>query len=129
MNKRRFIVVCGLLGLLLVALMVLRARLRAKAYSGPGIRGNLFALEVAKAQWMEEHKGVDAWLTRQDLLPYLTRGTHWTLFEQAIRRTPAREIYIVNRTGAPVYAYVPGSERLLCVDSNDWKLIEEMKQK
>lgn len=129
MNKLCFIMVCGVLGLLLVAFMVLRGHARAKAYSGPGIRGNLFVLEVAKAQWMEEHKGADAWLTRQDLVPYLTRGTHLTSFEQAIRRTPAMEIYIVNRTGAPVYAYVPGSERLLCVDSNDWKLIVQMKQK
>jgi hypothetical protein len=115
------------LGLLLVAAMVVPALFRAKAYTGPGIHGNLVALEVAKSQWMADHKGVDAWLTRQDLLPYLTRHTQWTSFDQAIRRTPAGEIYIVNRTGAPVYAYVPGSERLLCVDSNDWKLVEQMK--
>jgi len=127
MKKWHVILIIVVLGLVLVAAMILPALSAAKSYSGPGIHGNLMYLEVAKAQWIDAHKGVDAWLTKRDLLPYLTNGTQKTLFEQVIRSTPEREIYIINKTGAPVYAYEPRSERLFCVDSNDWKLIEQMK--
>jgi hypothetical protein len=116
MKKWHVIVFIVLPGLLLIAALILPSL--SHGYSGPGIHGDLITLEVAKAQWEADHKGVDAWLTKRDMLPYLTRDTHWTSFEQAIR-TSRDVVYIINKTGAPVYAYEPKSERLFCVDSND----------
>lgn len=113
-------------GVVLLAVWVGPARSRAKAYSGPGIQGNLWILEVAKARWLDAHAGGSEWPTRQDLLPYLTNGTRYTAFDQVIRPRH-REIYIINKTGAPVYAYDPGSERLITASSNHLRLIEQVK--
>jgi hypothetical protein len=121
---RVILIVVG--GLVLLAAVILPALSRARLYSGPGIPGNLLTLEVAKARWVDEHPGGSEWPTKQDLLPYLTNGTRFTSFDQVIRPRN-REIYIINKTGAPVSAYDPRSERLFTVDSNRLHLIEQMK--
>jgi hypothetical protein len=111
---------------LLLAAFILPALSRARIYSGPGIQGNLFSLEIAKARWLDAHPNGSEWPTKLDLLPYLTNGTHFTSFDQVIRPR-SREIYIINRTNAPVCAYDPQSERLFTVSSNKWSIIEQMK--
>lgn len=101
---------------------VLSALAAAHAYSGPGIQGNLLVLEVAKARWVAAHKGGDEWPTLQEVLPYLTNG----MAKFSIRPVD-KEIYIINKVGAPVYAYVPKTERLYSVDTNKWELIKQME--
>ncbi|HYG35055.1 MAG TPA: hypothetical protein VEC99_09740 [Clostridia bacterium] len=68
--------------------------------------GNLIILERAKAQWQRDHQGAKEWPTKQDLLPYLCTDPQRTSFEQVILAKWG-EIYILNRIGAPVYAYFP----------------------
>jgi hypothetical protein len=82
------------------------------AYTGPGVQGNLIRLEVAKARWWNDHKGGAEWPTKKDLLPYLPNGAPWI---HAVHR----EIYIINKIGAPVYAYDERTEKLSSVSSND----------
>jgi hypothetical protein len=113
-------------GLGLLAIFVLPALSRARAYSGPGVQGNLLTLEVAKARWMDEHPGGSEWPTKQDLLPYLTNGTRLISFDQ-VNRPRNGEIYIINKTGAQVCAYDPKSERPFTVDSNQLQMIQQMK--
>lgn len=109
--------------LLLAAAFILPALSRARAYSGPGVHGKLVALEVAKARWADTHKSGAEWPTVADVSPYLTNGA--ARFWQV--RPVYKEIYIINKVGAPVYAYDPRTERLYCVSSNDLPLIEQMK--
>ena len=92
--------------------LLVAAALFQPAYTGPGIQGNLIRLEVAKARWWDDHKGGVEWPTKKDLLPYLTNGAPWIHPRHG-------EIYIINKTGAPVYAYDERTERLSCVTSND----------
>ena len=90
------------------------------------MQGNLHTLEVAKARCLDDHPGGSEWPTKQDLLPYLTNGTRYTRFDEVIRPRN-REIYIINRTGAPACAYDPRSERLITLNSNIAALIPQMK--
>lgn len=85
------------------------------AYTGPGVRGNLIALEVAKARWLHDHKGGVEWPTKKDLQPYL---------KGALPRSVHGEIYIVNKAGAPVYSYDPRTERLSTLDSNGVEVLK-----
>ena len=124
--KARRVILVVVAGLLVLAAFILPALSRARVYSGPGVPGNLLTLEVAKARWLDAHPGGSEWPTKQDLLPYLTNGTRFTSFDQVIRPRN-REIYIINKTGAPVCAYDPRSEHLFTVDSNRIHLIEQMK--
>lgn len=125
MKKWLVIIIIVILGLLVITALILPAL--STAYSGPSVYGDLTTVEAAKAQWEQDHKGADVWLTRQDLVPYLTRDTHWTSFEQAIRTSSHGVIFIINKTGAPVFAYQPRSEKLFCVDSNYLRFIEQRK--
>lgn len=111
--------------ILLVAIFNPTAFRRARAYRRPGIQENLFALEVAKARWAAAHKGGGEWPTMKEVLPYLTNGS--TIFGGGIHPRN-QEIYIVNKVGAPVYAYDPVTEKLLSLRSNLWPLIEQMKE-
>ena len=120
------IVLIPVAGFLVLAAFVLPALTRARAYSGPGVQGNLFTLEVAKARWLDAHPRGSEWPTKNDLLPYLTNGTGFGSFDEVIRPRN-REIYIINKIGAPVCAYDPKSERLFTVSSNQLPLIEQMK--
>jgi hypothetical protein len=112
MRTKRVIIVVVIVaaGLLLAASMLL------PAYTGPGVRGNLIALEVAKARWLHDHKSSDGWLTKKDLQPYLAAG---------LPHSVHGEIYIVNKVGEPVYAYDPKTERLDSLDSNGLDVVKD----
>lgn len=89
------------LGLLVIAVLVLQKLARAKAYSGPGIPGNLRSIEIAKQQWLEDG-GTNAWPTAEDLFPSSAGESL-----QDILRPRYGEIYFINQTGAPPFAYIP----------------------
>ncbi len=120
------IILIAVVGMLLLAAFIIPALSRGRAYSGPGVQGNLLTLEVAKAKWLDDHPTGGEWPTKHDLLPYLTNGTRFMSFEEVIRPRN-REIYIINRTGAPVCAYDPRSERLFTLTSNKMALIPQLK--
>jgi hypothetical protein len=107
---------------------LIKSQERAKAFSGPGIRGNLFQLEEAKAQWYAGHKNGTEWPTRNDLLPYLTSSPKIHSIDEVINPR-GTEIYIINKIGSPVLAYYPQNHeriyggQLICLNSNDLKLI------
>jgi len=105
MRARRVIVVV----VIAVAGLLVAGALFQPAYTGPGVRGNLIALEVAKARWLRDHKTGDEWPTKRDLKPYLPNGRPHSVHG---------EIYIVNKVGEPVYAYDTGTERLSSLDAN-----------
>ena len=106
MRSKRVIVfmIIAAVGLLVASALLL------PPYTGPGVRGNLIVLEVAKARWWNDHKSGIEWPTRKDLRPYLTNG---------MPRSIHGEIYIVNKIGAPVYAFDPKTERLSSVSTTD----------
>jgi hypothetical protein len=108
--KRVIIVVISAIGLLVAAALL------QPPYSGPGIRGNLIALEVAKVRWLHNRESSDEWPTKSDLRPYLRGG---------VPRSVRGEIYIVNKVGAPVYAYDPRTERLISLDSNGMNVVKD----
>jgi len=124
MKASRTIIVAAVL--LATGAFILPALSRARVYSGPGVHGNLVALEVAKARWVDAHRGGAEWPTMADVSPYLTNGA--ARFGQV--RPVYREIYIINKVGAPVYAYHPKTGRLYSyrVSSNDLPLIEQLKE-
>jgi hypothetical protein len=99
------------LGVALIIAFLLPATRRAHAYSGPGVHGNLMRLQEAKDRWEHEHPAGPAWPRREDLLPYLgpTSPNHGS-FDDAIRPLWG-EIYLINSTGAPVFAYFPKDAR------------------
>jgi hypothetical protein len=110
-TKRLIIVVVVVAtGLLLVA------GLFQPAYIGPGVRGNLIALEVAKARWLHDHKSSDEWPTKRDLQPYFPAG---------LPHSVHGEIYIVNKVGDPVYAYDPKTERSSGLDLNGLNIVKD----
>jgi hypothetical protein len=109
--KRVIIVVVIAAAGLLVAVTLFQP-----AYTGPGVRGNLIALEVAKARWLHDHKSGDEWLTKKDVQPYLAAGMPHSVHG---------EIYIVNKVGAPVYAYDPKTEKLASLDSNGLEVVKD----
>lgn len=115
--KTRLVTIIAISLIAFAAIALVRSLSRARMYSGPGLQGNLLKLELAKARWLDEHRDGDEWPGRDDLLPYLTNGTQFTSFDEVIRPRD-REIYIINRTGAPVLAYDPRSERLITLHSN-----------
>ena len=97
-----------------IALLVVVAFFKP-AYTGPGVRGNMIMLEVAKARWIHDHPGVE-WPNNNDLRPYLSHG---------IPRSIHGEIYIINKVGAPVYEYDPKTERLSNLDSNGLDVVKD----
>lgn len=108
--KRNIIIV-----LVLAVGLLMGIAFQQPAYTGPGVRGNLIAFEVAKARWSHDHKSGDEWPTKSDLRPYL-RGS--------VPRSIHGEIYIVNKVGAPVYAYDPNTEKLSSLDSNGLQVVK-----
>jgi len=114
MKAKRGIIIVIIVTAVVLLLSFLSLR---PAYTGPGVEGNLIWLEVAKARWQDDHKAGTEWPTKKNLLPYLTKGKPWTSFNQVIHPVHG-EIYIINKTGAPVYAYDPRTEMLSSVSSN-----------
>jgi hypothetical protein len=112
MRARRVIIIVVIVT---VGLLVAAAFLQL-AYTGPGVRGNLIMLEVAKARWLHDHKGGVEWVTKNDLRTYLTNG---------MPRSVRGEIYIVNKVGEPVYAYDPKTERLVSLDSKGLDVVKD----
>jgi len=110
-----------LFGLVVVFAVVLPALSAKISYSGPGVRGNLIALEVAKARWAENHTN-SVWPTMQDIAPYFTNG--WSPI-----RPVRQEIYIINKVGTPVISYDPRTKATSIVSTNDYfRILEEDKR-
>ena len=108
-SKRNIVVVViAVVGLLVVASIT-------PAYRGPGVRGNLIALEVAKARWLHDHKTGNEWPTKRDLKPYMASGAPHSVHG---------EIYIVNKVGEPVYAYDTDTERLSSLDASGLEVVK-----
>ncbi len=85
----------------LAAIVVLPALKRAKAYSGPGIFGNLRSIHMAKDAWLAAGN-TNEWPTAADLF-----GASDGRALNQIMRPKYGELYFINRTGAPPFAYVP----------------------
>jgi hypothetical protein len=88
--------------LVLLAAAVLGYFARAKAYSGPGVHGNLRSLQLAKDQWLADGNTKE-WPTAADLFPASPSAKTF----QEIMRPRYGELYFINRTGAPPFAYFP----------------------
>ena len=86
----------------LVVLAVLPYFAKAKAYSGPGIYGNVYHIQKSKEEWLAD-RHTNQWPTAKDLFPGLSPEK--TL--QDLMRPRRGEIYFINQTGAPPFAYVP----------------------
>ncbi len=107
--KRSHIIVAIIAVAGLTAVAVFPWLARAKAYSGPGIYGNLRSLQLAKDLWLADGN-TNEWPTEQDLF-----GSWWTnkTFTSAGKTFNERmrpkygELYFINRTGAPPFAYFP----------------------
>lgn len=102
LNFKEWICIVILTAILLLATIRFwpNHRDHARIYSGPGIAGNLFDLERIKECWEFDHPGGNAWPTWQDLSPYVG-ATNFHMIPVY------DEIYLINRTGAPVFAYFP----------------------
>jgi len=117
-------VIAVVVTLLVVAFVIVRERARAHQYSGPGIQGNLLALEVAKARWTDAHKGTNDSPKMIDIVPYLTNGG----YQFGAIHPRYKEIYIVNKVGQPVLAYDPRDDQVYTLSSNQLDMVEEMKR-
>jgi hypothetical protein len=82
-------------------MVVLPAFRSAGAYSGPGISGNLRRIQIAKDEWLAAGN-TNEWPTASDLF----RATPGKTINE-IMRPRFGEIYFINRTGAPPFAYLP----------------------
>src|SRR4051812_36569196 len=100
--KSLIIVVAIIAALCIGFFLVLPMFARAKAHSGPGLSGNLRSIQLAKEQW-EADGHTHEWPTAEDLFPDSTRGI--SLNEMFLGRHG--ELYFINRTGAPPFAYLP----------------------
>jgi hypothetical protein len=93
-----------LTALAFAALLILLSISKTRGRSGPGIGGNLHSLQLAKDTWLADGHS-NEWPTLEDLAPY------WTgvkLLNDKYRYHG--EVYFVNRTGAPPFAYVPEAD-------------------
>jgi hypothetical protein len=124
--KANRVIGCLAIGLVIaiIGYWVLSSLAAAHKYSGPGIHGNLMTLEIAKARWIDTHKGGKEWPTMNEVLPYLTNGPSKFGYVKPVRG----EIYIINKVGERVYAYDPKSEILYSVSAEDFSRIEELKE-
>lgn len=95
----------------LVALVVLAWLTRGTAHSGPSIAGNLRSIQLAKEIWLAEG-GTNEWPTAADLFSlHVDDKTGGVNLNEIMRQTPYGEIYFINRTGAPPFAYIPKAAR------------------
>jgi len=88
--------------LVLLAAAVLPYFARAKAYSGPGVYGNLRNLQLAKDQWLADGN-TNEWPSAEDLGFVSVPGR---TFQEGMRPRYG-EVYFINRTGASPFAYFP----------------------
>jgi hypothetical protein len=75
---------------------------KVRARSGPGIGGNLQSLQLAKDVWLADGH-TNEWPSGEDLFPYWSHA-------KSLNETFSRwhgELYFINRTGAPPFAYIP----------------------
>ena len=100
--KRWFIMVVILALFVLLAAAVLPYFAKAKAYSGPGVHGNLRTLQLAKDQSLKDGN-TNEWPTAAELFPGSSSGKTF----KTIMRPKYGELYFINRTGAPPFAYFP----------------------
>lgn len=120
-SKVATIAVLGIIGVL-VAALILPALQRAKAYSGPGVSGNLWYIAALKTAYQEEH--TNEWPSHTGLVEGW--AGHNSINEML--RPRYDEIYIINRTGAPPLAYFPKTSRqyekggIYCLTSNGMEL-------
>jgi hypothetical protein len=100
--KRLVIAVAIIATIVLAVLIILPAFAKAKVGGGPGISGNLHWLQVAKDVWQSDGH-TNEWPTGADLFPDWTR-------DRSLNKALSRrfgELYFINRTGAPPFAYIP----------------------
>jgi len=100
--KRLFTVILILVLFVALGAVVLRYLGRARPYSGPGVHGNLQALQLAKEQWLADGN-TNEWPTGEDLGIGSSPGK---TFSQSMRPRYG-EIYLINQVGAPPFAYFP----------------------
>ena len=126
LNSKEWICIVVLTAIVLLAAIRFwpTNRERAREYSGPGIGGNLFNLERIKECWEVDHKGGNAWPTWQDLAPYAdTTNFHMI--------PVYHEIYLINRTDAPAFAYFPKTEygfhegQTISLDDEEMKKVKQ----
>jgi hypothetical protein len=100
---KRWLIIMAVLALAGVAVVALMPAVsRAKVHSGPGIYGNLRIVQLAKEQWMADGH-TNEWPTVKDLFPDASPGKT----VQDVVRPRSGELYFINRTGAPPFAYIP----------------------
>ena len=104
-TKSLVIVLAIIAALCIGCFLILPMLTKAKAYSGPGLSGNLRSLQLAKEEWQADGH-TNEWPTAEDLFPASARGRSLN----QILRSRHGELYFINRTGAPSFAYVPKAD-------------------
>jgi hypothetical protein len=104
--KRLLIILAVLVMVASFVCVVLPYFARAKVYSGPGIYGNLRYIQLAKDQWVGAGN-TNEWPTAENLFP---RSSPAKSFQEIVRPRYG-ELYFINRTGAPPFAYFPKAAR------------------
>jgi hypothetical protein len=100
--KRLVIVISSIAALCIGVFVVPLVFAKGKAYSGPSVFGNLQSLQLMKEQW-QANGHTNEWPSGEDLFADGTRGR--SINERFRRRYG--ELYFINRTGAPPFAYIP----------------------
>ena len=124
---RRWVIVVAVLVIAnLITVVVLPFSSRAKAYSGPGIYGNLRYIQLAKEQWMADGH-TNEWPTSKDLFPSSSPRKAF----KDVMRPKYGEVYFINRINAPPFAYIPkaggqykGGEMLI-LESNGLAVVRQ----
>jgi hypothetical protein len=100
---KRLVILFAILvmAVLAVAAVVLPSFARAKVYGGPGLTGNLRLILLAKEMWIADGK-TNEWPSAEDL-GFAAAGKSF----QQVTRPRYGEIYFINSTGAPPFAYFP----------------------
>src|SRR3954469_730130 len=117
-SMKSLVIVLAIIAALCIGFFVILPMFaKAKAYSGPGVSGNLRSLELAKKEW-EADGHTNEWPTAEDLFP----GARGRSLNE-ILHSRSGELYFINRTGAPPFAYLPKApgrdeERILIMTSN-----------
>ena len=102
MLMKPLLTIIALLGLAFLAvLLALPFFAKAKIHNGPGIYGNLRWIQLAKDEWLADGN-TNEWPTAKDLFSSSPGRT----FSDIIRPRYG-ELYFINRTGAPPFAYIP----------------------
>ncbi len=101
--KRLVIAIAGIVIIALGVCIILPGLKRAKAYSGPGIAGNLRSIQLAKES-SQADGNTNEWPSVDDIFPgEWSRGRS---LNETLRHKHG-ELYFINRTGTPPFAYIP----------------------